>query len=135
MITQYTGGYSSIPADIQNLIANKCNILDRYIIMQTGEYEFTGLIYDPCTKNCKQYTISRSSSNYNSYYTVTERAGDFEYTVNNEYYVYSNDGYGKSLDLPITEQVTAFSMLIVSCVLMFAIVFKGVLFKCLKPKR
>lgn len=135
MITQYNGGYSSIPADFQNLIANKCNILDRYIIMQTGENEYSGLIYNPCTKECKQYTLSRSSSNYNSYYVLNERAGEFEYSISNQYYVFSNDGVGKSLELPITNSVTAFSMLIISCTLMFAIVFKGVLFKCLKQRR
>ncbi len=136
MITQYTESYSSPSADIQNLIANKCSILDRYVLMQTGQYEYTGLVYNPCTKECKQYTISRlNSSGYSTQYTIKETESTFDYTVTNEYYVYSNDGVGKSLDLPVTESVTAYSLLIISCILMFAVVFKGVLFKCLKSKR
>lgn len=136
MITQYSDSYSTPSADIQNLIANKCSILDRYVLMQTGQYEYTGLVYNPCTKECKQYTIIRTStSGYSNYYTVEETSADFEYKVTNEYYVYSNDGYGKSLNLPVTESVTAYSLLIISCVLMFAVVFKGVLFKCLRLKR
>lgn len=136
MITQYTDSYSSPSSDIQNLIANKCSILDRYILMQTGEYEYSALVYNPCTKKCTQYTISRiTTTGYNNRYQITEKTGDFDYTVTNEYYVYSNDGYGKALDLPVTESVTSFSLLIISCVLMFAVVFKGVLFKCLRRKR
>ena len=136
MITQYSDSNSSPSADIQNLIANKCSILDRYIVMQTGQYEYTGLVYNPCTKKCKEYTISRSStSGYSTQYIVTEKESSFDYRVTNEYYVYSNDGVGKSLDLPVTESVIAYSLLIISCVLMFAIVFKGVLFKCLQRKR
>lgn len=136
MITQYNDGYSLPSTDIQNLIANKCSILDRYVLMQTGQYEYTGLVYNPCTKECKEYTISRvTQSGYSTYYTITEKESEFEYTVSNEYYVFSNDGVGKSLNLPVTESVTAYSLLIISCVLMFAIVFKGVLFKCLKQRR
>ena len=136
MITQYTDSYSSPSADIQNLIANKCSILDRYVLMQTGEYEYTALVYNPCTKKCTQYTISRTSQNgYNNRYKITSKDSTFDYNVTNEYYVYSNDGIGKALNLPVTESVTSFSLLIIACSLMFGIVFKGVLFKCLRLKR
>lgn len=134
MITQIASDYGSISSDIQNIVANKCSILDRYILMQTGEYEYTALVYNPCTKKCSQYTFTRIYGN-NSRYEVSKSQGTFEYQVNNEYYVYSNDGYGRSLNLPVTNSVIAFSLLIISCTLMFAIVFKGVLFKCLRRKR
>ena len=136
MITQYTDSYSSPSADIQNLIANKCSILDRYVLMQTGEYEYTALVYNPCTKKCTQYTISRiTTTGYNNRYKITSKDSTFDYNVTNEYYVYSNDGLGKALNLPVTESVTSFSLLIIACSLMFGIVFKGVLFKCLRRKR
>ena len=136
MITQYTDSYSNPTSDIQNLIANKCSILDRYVLMQTGEYEYTGLVYNPCTKKCTQYTISRiTQSGYNNRYKITSKDSTFDYNVTNEYYVYSNDGIGKALNLPVTESVTSFSLLIIACSLMFGIVFKGVLFKCLRLKR
>lgn len=136
MITQYADSYNSPSTDIQNLIANKCSILDRYILMQTGEYEYTALVCNPCTKKCTQYTISRiTTTGYNNRYKITSKESTFDYNVTNEYYVYSNDGYGKALNLPVTESVTSFSLLIIACSLMFGIIFKGVIFKCLRSKR
>ena len=135
MITQYTDSYSSPSTDIQNLIANKVSILDRYVLMQTGEYEYSALVYNPCTKKCTRYTISRTSQSGNRVYQISLSDSTFDYNVTNEYYVYSNDGIGKALTLPVTANVTAYSLLIISCSLMFAIVFKGVLFKCLRRKR
>ena len=52
MIRQYTDSYSSASSDIQNLIANKVALLDQYILMQTGQNEYTALIYNPNTKKC-----------------------------------------------------------------------------------
>lgn len=136
MITQYTDSYSSPSTDIQNLIANKCSMLDRYVLMQTGEYEYTALVYNPCTKKCTQYTISRMiQSGYNNRYKITSKDSTFDYKVTNEFYVYSNDGIGKALSLPVTDSVTSCSLLIIACSLMFGIVFKGALFQWLKRKR
>lgn len=136
MITQYTESYSSPSSDIQNLVANKIALLDQYILMQTGQYEYTALVYNSNTKECVEYTISRSSSgSYNNYYTVSEAAADFEYTVSNEYYVYSNVGYGKSLDLPVYDGVISHCLMIMCCLAMFAVVFKGALFPCIKAIR
>lgn len=136
MITQYTDTYGSVSADIQNLIANKIALLDQYVLMQTGQYEYSALVYNPNTKKCIEYTITRSSSSgYSNYYTVSEKESDFDYKITNEYYVYSNIGYGKSLTLPVNEGVQSHSLIIVCCVLLFAIVFKGVLFECLKFRK
>lgn len=134
MITQY-GTYGSISSDIQNLVANKISILDKYVLMQTGKYEYTALVYNPATKKTKQYSIKRNYTNSNNYYTVIESDSTFEYTIDNEYYVYSNVGYGKSLDLPVYDGMVSYSLTFIAVVLAFAIVFKGVLFKCLKRKK
>lgn len=136
MITQYTGSYSNPSSDIQNLIANKVRLLDQYILMQTGQYEYTALVYSGNTKECKQYTISRtSSSGYSTYYEISESDAEFEYTVSNEYYVYSNVGYGKALSLPVYEGVISHSLTIICCFIMFLVVFKGALFPCIKAIR
>lgn len=136
MIRQYTESYSSPSSDIQNLIANKVALLDQYILMQTGQYEYTALVYNPNTKDCIKYTISRSSSgSYNNVYTISENAADFEYSISNEYYIYSNVGYGKSLDLPVYDGVISHCLMIICCFLMFAVVFKGALFPCIKAIR
>lgn len=134
MIRQYSDSYGTISADIQGLIANKISVFDRYILMQTGQYEYTALVYNPATKSCKQYRITRGTNNYNNYYSVAESNTTFDYTVTNEYYVFSNVGYGKSLDLPVYEGVISWSFLFIAILSAFAVVFKGALFKWLKRR-
>lgn len=136
MITQYADSYSNPPSDLQNIVANKVSLLDSYILFQTGQYEYTALVFNNASKMGKEYIFTRGTSNYNSYYSVsTEDIDTFEYTVTNEYYVYSNDGVGKSLDLPVYDGVIAHALVILCCFAMFAVVFKGALFKCLRKSR
>lgn len=133
-MTQYET-YSTIPQAVRDLVANKISLLDFYILMQTGQYEYTALIYKPGLNVCKKYVISRDDgSAYNSIYRVVESEDTFEYTVTNEYYCYSNVGYGAALDLPVAELATSHASVILACALMLAIVFKGVLFPCLRRK-
>ena len=131
-MTQYDGT-SSVPQAIRDIVANKISLLDQYILFQTGQYEYTAMVYKPGLNVCKIY-VFRRGDNYSAY-TVTESEGAFEYTVNNEYYCYSNVGYGMALDLPVTELATAHATVILACALMLAIVFKGVLFPCLRKRR
>lgn len=130
-MTQYTD-YGSIPQAVRDVVANKISLLDSYILMQTGEYEYTALVNKPGI-GCRQYTVRRTN-NYNQY-TVTESAGDWEFSVRNEYYCYSNVGYGAALSLPVVDLSIAHSTVIMACALMLAVVFKGVLFQCLKKRR
>ena len=130
-MTQYTD-YGSIPQAVRDLVANKISLLDSYILMQTGEYQYTALVNKPGL-GCRQYTIQRSS-NYGQQYTVKESVGTWDYTVTNEYYCYSNVGYGAALSLPVAELSTAHASVILACALMLAIVFKGVLFPCLTKR-
>lgn len=133
MITQYTNsnGYSSTDSTIQAIVSNKVSLLDQYILMQTGEYEYTALVRNPFTKNTTQYQFNRNG-NYSSAYSLKVSKGvEWDYTVTNEVYVFSNMGQGRALDLPVYQGVISHSLMIVCCVLLFAIVYKGVLFKCL----
>ena len=129
-MTQYTE-YGSIPQAVRDLIANKISLLDSYILMQTGEQQYTALINKPAL-GCKQYVISRTS-NYGQY-SVSESVGTWEYSVRNEYYVYSNVGYGAALELPVVDHSIAHASVIMACALMLAIVFKGVLFPWFKRR-
>ncbi len=131
-MTQYTD-YGTIPQAVRDLVANKISLLDSYILMQTGENQYTALVNKPAL-GCKQYTVQRSS-NFGQLYTVKESTGTWDYTVTNEYYCYSNVGYGAALSLPVTDLSIAHASVIVACALMLAIVFKGVLFPCLKKRR
>ena len=131
-MTQYSE-YGSIPQAVRDLVANKCALLDQYILMQTGQQEYTALIRSPNSKKVKQIRVYRTS-NYNTY-QVNISDGVWDFTVNNEYYCYSNIGYGSALTLPVVEGVSAYGTVILASALMFAIVFKGVLFPCLKKRR
>lgn len=130
-MTQYTE-YGTIPQAVRDLVANKISLLDSYILMQTGETQYTALINKPAI-GIKQYVISRTG-NYSSQYSVSESTGAWDYTVRNEYYVYSNVGYGAALDLPVVDHSIAHASVIIACALMLAIVFKGALFPCLKRR-
>ena len=138
MIKQYTESYGSISADIQNIVANDISLGENYILMQTGQYEWTALIRKIGLNEVRQIVITRSSSSgYNNLYDVTRNDYNKEFgaTISNEYYVYSDMGYGKSLDLPVYEGVTSWCLMIICCILMFAVVFKGALFKCLDKRK
>ena len=137
MITQYTNsnGYSSTDSTVQTTVANKISLLDQYILMQTGDYEYTALVRNPFTKKTTQYKFTRSG-NYSSGYTlVTSSGAEWDYKVTNEVYVFSNMGQGRALDLPVYEGVISHSLIIICCAMLFAIVYKGVLFKCLDRVR
>lgn len=138
MIKQYTDAYNSISSDIQNIVANDISLGENYILIQTGQYEWTALIRKIGINEVRKIVIKRTStSGYTNYYSVerNEYTGEFGADITNEYYSYSDMGFGKSLDLPVYEGVTAWSTIIICCFLMFAVVFKGALFKCLNRKR
>lgn len=130
-MTQYTD-YGSIPQAVRDLVANKISLLDEYILLQTGSAEYTALIRHP-GKDVQKIVVSRAT-NYGTY-NVSISDGTWDYTVTNEYYCYSNVGYGAALSLPVMEGVTAHATVILACALMFAIIFKGVLFPCLKRSK
>lgn len=138
MITQYinNNGYSSVDSATQAVIANKISLLDKYVLMQTGEYEWTALIQNTMSRKTTRYTIKRNNTGYSSPYSVSSSENsDFDYKITNEYYVFSNVGQGRSLDLPVYDGVQSHALVIMCCTLMFAITFKGVLFKCLDRLR
>ena len=133
MITQYSE-YGTINADVQELVANSVSVLDQYILMQTGEYEYTALIKNMASKQVEEIKVSRNTTTgYNARYSVARKDGvEFDFNVSNEYYVYSNVGYGKSLDIPAYEGIRTYGVAGITVLLFFMVVFKGALFKCLR---
>lgn len=125
--------YGSIGSDIQNLVANSVSVLDQYILMQTGEYEYTALIKNVASKDVEKIVVTRGSTSYNTKYSVARSNGsDFDFNVSNEYYVYSNVGYGKSLNIPSYEGIRTYSLTGLTVLVFFMVMFKGALFKWLK---
>lgn len=136
MDNQYLNG-SSIPSQIINISNNKVGVLDDYILYCTGDYRYSLLIKSRLPgQTAKLYTFSRSSSGGYNYYTVSFTDNvPFEYNVSNEYYVYSNIGYGQALTPVCWQGIQTFGLAGISCALFLAIVFKGGLFKCLRRKK
>lgn len=125
--------YGTVPQLVRELVANKIALLDLYVLCQTGDREYTALIYNPNTKECREIKVVQEEES--NVYTMEESAGTWDYTILNECYAYSNVGQGAALDLPVMAGVTAHANIIVCVALLFAIVYKGVLFPCLNRKR
>lgn len=126
--------YSSIPQQVRDIVANKCSLLDEFILIQTGENEYTALIHNLITDDVRQLHFYRTNSSYSGVYAVTESEGTWDYTVTNEYYCYSNIGMGAALDLPVMDGVQAHASVIFTVVLMFLVVFRSSLFPFRKRK-
>lgn len=128
---------SSIPSQVINISNNKVGVLDDYILYCIGEYRYGLLTKSRLPgQTAKLYTFSRSSFSGDRYYTVSFTDNvPFEYNVTNEYYVYSNIGYGQSLTPVCWQGIQTFSLAGITCALFLGIVFKGGLFKCLRRKR
>lgn len=131
---QYSGTLSNPGSDIQNIVANKVELLDHYILYQSGENQFTALIKGVNEETADVITFNRSGT-YNSNWSISESKGTWDITIYNEYYVYSNIGKGKALSLPVYNGVISYSLAIISMLLCLAVFYKGVLFPCLRRKK
>ena len=129
MIAQYNE-YGSVPSAVCNLIASKIKALDQYVLMMTGENQYTALVHNPLSGETVAYVVQRAA-NYGSWTVEKQVSQEWNVAVLNEYYVYSNVGYGTVLDLPVHEAMTAHGVSILTITLLFAVLFKGVLFPAL----
>lgn len=131
MVTQSTD-YSTISSTVLQLFYSKLGPLDEYIIMRTDEDEYTMLVRKIPSGTVTEYVCTRvyaSSSWGSSYYDITSSSGDFDYSVSNEFYVYSNVGLGTMDILPVHEIMTSFACVSLCCLIFLAVMFKGALFK------
>ena len=128
---------SSISSTWLKVFYSKIGPLDEYVIFQTSENSYGCLVKRIPSKEVVQYTITRTGSNYgNYYYELTENQNAvWDYTINNELYVYSNVGAGTMEVLPVHEIMVCWSITGAACLLFLALVFKGALIKCLRPKK
>ena len=71
MITQYSESYSSPSSEIQNIVANSVSLLDKYVLFQTGDNEYTALVKNLASKDIEQIRIYRGTgTGYNNRYYV-----------------------------------------------------------------
>lgn len=130
-ITQYEN--ESVPSTVKNLCYSKIGVLDQYVIMATGEYEYTLLSKNIVDDTVRQYVITRIKTNYDNYYECIEVSNPtWNYTITHEYYVYSNTGQGIMETLPVHAIISSWSMVGIVCIAALAVVFKGALYPCLR---
>lgn len=131
-IIQYDN--ETVPSTAKNLFYSKIGILDQYVIMATGEYEYTLLARNIADDTVRQYEITRyKNGSYDNYYECTEVSNPtWDYTITHEYYVYSNTGLGIMETLPVHAIISSWSMVGIVCIAALAVVFKGALYPCLR---
>lgn len=118
--------YNTVPTVIQQYIASRADLMDRYLICQTGEHEYTGLVYNPVTKSCGQYVFTRQTSGgYYSGYDVVRSPGEWDYTITNDLYVCSNVGLGCRLDRPLVSETSSVALTVILCLSLFVVLFRG----------
>ena len=134
-ITQYDN--ETVPSIAKNLFYSKIGILDEYVIMATGDYEYTLLVRNIVDDTVRQYEITRyKNGSYDNYYECIEVSNPtWDYTINHEYYVYSNTGQGIMETLPVHAIISSWAMVGVVCIAALAVVFKGALYPCLRRIR
>lgn len=130
-ITQYDN--QSVPSVAKNLFYSKIGVLDQYVIMSTGENEYTLLAKNIVDDTVRQYEITRIKNSYENYYDCIEVSNPtWDYTITHEYYVYSNTGMGIMETLPVHAIISSWSMVGIVCIAALAVVFKGALYPCLR---
>lgn len=118
--------YTTPPTAVQNIVASNIGLGESYILYETNDNEFTALIKKPFSDDFREIRIYRESA-YNSTWEVERtNTNQGRYTVYNEYYTFSNIGYGQTLDLPIHEQVTSYSSIILCCLIVILFTFRKV---------
>ena len=134
-ITQYDN--ETVPSIAKNLFYSKIGILDEYVIMATGDYEYTLLVRNIVDDTVRQYEITRyKNGSYDNYYECIEVSNPtWDYTINHEYYVYSDTGQGIMETLPVHAIISSWAMVGVVCIAALAVVFKGALYPCLRRIR
>lgn len=116
---QYTSS-NSIPSNVRDTLSSKVRPWNDYIILQTGQGQYTLLEKSLFNDDCRSIVAMRSNDGT---YHYTEQESEFDFIVTNETVVYSNIGYGSRLDLPVVQEVNT-----VCIVALTILVFIWVLF-------
>ena len=124
MGTQYNDVSSLPSAAYRDYILTYADLWDHYIIYQSGQYEYTGYVWDDWG-NSTLITIERQSeTGYNNRWrTSIQFDVDHQYAITEPMYAYSTEkGDGQYFMPQNFQAASAISQLIIS----FVLVFRGV---------
>lgn len=129
MATQYQDVSSLPSATYRDYILSYADMWDHYVIYQSGQYEYTGYIWDEWG-NSKLITITRE---YEDGYSYRWRS-DIDYDVQHNYfitepmYAYSTERGEGQYYMPQNHQAAAaISQLILTVTIAFVLMFRGIL--------
>lgn len=129
MATQYQDVSSLPSATYRDYILSYADMWDHYVIYQSGQYEYTGYIWDEWG-NTKLITITRE---YEDGYSYRWRS-DIDYDVQHSYfiiepmYAYSTERGEGQYYMPQNHQAAAaISQLILTVTIAFVLMFRGIL--------
>lgn len=131
MGTQYNDVSSLPSAAYRDYILTYADLWDHYIIYQSGQYEYTGYVWDDWG-NSTLITIERQSdTGYNNRWrTSISFDVDHQYTIIEPMYAYSTEKGDGQYYMPQNFQAaSAISQLILTTVVAFVLVFRGVLLR------
>lgn len=120
--------YGSVPEQVREDAESRIGLFDNYILYRTGESQYTLYVNKVIGQD---YAVTYSySSGYYSYsvdnWTVEEPS------LTAPMYSYSNQGYGYTLTSNYVDTFSAYCLGGIVVLLFLAVLFKGVLFRCLK---
>lgn len=128
MGTQYNDVSSLPSAAYRDYILTYADLWDHYIIYQSGQYEYTGYVWDDWG-NSTLITIERQSdTGYNNRWrTSIQFDVDHQYTIIEPMYAYSTEkGDGQYFMPQNFQAASAVSQLILTTIIAFVLVFRGV---------
>lgn len=131
MGTQYSDVNGLPSAAYRDYILTYADLWDHYVIYQSGQYEYTGYVWDDWG-NSTLITIERQSDiGYNNRWrTSIDFNVDHTYTIIEPMYAYSTEKGDGQYYMPQNFQAaSAISQLILTTVVAFVLVFRGVLLR------
>lgn len=131
MGTQYNDVSSLPSAAYRDYILTYADLWDHYIIYQSGQYEYTGYVWDDWG-NSTLITIEREpNTGYNNRWRTSINFDvDHEYFIIEPMYAYSTEkGEGQYYMPQNFQAASAISQLILTTVVAFVLVFRGVLLR------
>lgn len=129
MGTQYSDVNSLPGAAYRDYILTYADLWDHYVIYQSGQYEYTGYVWDDWGKSTLITIERQSDSGYNNRWrTSIEFDVDHKYTIIEPMYAYSTEkGEGQYYMPQNFQAASAISQLILTVVIAFVVFFRGVL--------
>lgn len=128
MATQYTDVNSLPSATYRDYILTYADIWDHYVIYQSGQYEYTGYIWDEWG-NSTLVTITReSTSGYNTRWrSDIEHDVQHTYTIVEPMYAYSTEeGHGQYYAPQNSHQIANISVTILVTIIAVSLMFRRI---------